>query len=112
LLKQKDWRKELRKYVTKYRGIYHATTSKSPAELLFNHKIRGKLLELHSDLRPDLEVSDRDAELKPKTKKMNTEMQSYLRFKLVTKCLSDRRKPTSSSHHLTPYHTIPDCEQD
>jgi len=67
LLKQKDWRKELQKNVTKYRGIYPATTSKSPAELLFNHKIRGKLLELHSDHCPDLEVCDRDAELKAKT---------------------------------------------
>ena len=56
--------------MTKYRGIYHATTSKSPAELLFNHKIWGKLPELHSDHRPDLEVRDRsarDAELKAKT---------------------------------------------
>lgn len=63
-----DWRKELRKYVTKYRGISHATTGKSPVELLFNRKIQGKLPELHSDHRPDLGVRDRDAKLKAKTK--------------------------------------------
>ena len=63
-----DWKKELRRYVTKYRGIDHATTRKSPAELLFNRKIKGKLPELHADYRPDLEISDRDAEVKAKTK--------------------------------------------
>ena len=63
-----DWKKELRRYVTKYRGIDHATTGKSPAELLFNRKIKGKLPELHADYRPDLEIRDRDAEVKAKTK--------------------------------------------
>ena len=62
-----DWKKELRRYVTKYRGIDHATTGKSPAELLFNRKIKGKLPELHADYRPDLEIRDRDAEVKAKT---------------------------------------------
>ena len=31
-----EWKKELRRYVTKYRSIDHTTTGKSPAELLFN----------------------------------------------------------------------------
>lgn len=30
-----DWQKELRKYVTVYRGIVHNTTGKSLPELLF-----------------------------------------------------------------------------
>nr|XP_058952093.1 uncharacterized protein K02A2.6-like [Pocillopora verrucosa] len=63
-----DWVKELRRYVTKYRGIDHATTGKSPAELLFNRKMRGKLPELHADHHLDLETRDRDAEVKAKTK--------------------------------------------
>jgi len=63
-----DWTKELRRYVTKYRCIDHATTGKSPAELLFNRKMRGKLPELHADYRSDLETRDRDAEVKAKTK--------------------------------------------
>ena len=50
------------------RGIDHATTGRSPAELLFNRKIRGKLPELQSGSRSDLEVPDRDAEFKAKTK--------------------------------------------
>jgi len=31
-----DWKKALRRYVTKYRSIDHTTTGRSPAELLFN----------------------------------------------------------------------------
>ena len=54
--------------MTKYRSIDHTTTGKSPAELLFNRKMRGKLPELHADCRLDLETRDRDAEVKAKTK--------------------------------------------
>ena len=67
-----NWKKELRRYVTKYRSIDHTTTGKSPAELLFNRKMRGKLPELHADCRLDLETRDRDAEVKAKTKTLPT----------------------------------------
>lgn len=62
-----DWKKELRRYVTVYRGITHSTTGKSPAELLFNRKIRGKLPEL-IESHTDQEVCDRDTEKKAKSK--------------------------------------------
>jgi transposase InsO family protein len=38
-----DWKNELRRYVTKYRGLPQTTTGKSPAELMFNRQIKGKL---------------------------------------------------------------------
>jgi hypothetical protein len=63
-----DWKKELRKYVTKYRGLEHSTTGRSPAELLFNRKIRGKLPEIADSNQNNLEVQDRDAEIKAKSK--------------------------------------------
>ena len=50
--------------MTKYRSIGHTTTGKSPAELLFNRKMRGKLPELHVDCHLDLESRDRDTEVK------------------------------------------------
>lgn len=64
-----DWKKELRKYVTVYRSIEHPMTGKSPAELLFNRKIQGKLPNL-SEACKDQEVCDRDAEQKSKGKKI------------------------------------------
>ncbi|KAL1268572.1 hypothetical protein QQF64_033935 [Cirrhinus molitorella] len=62
-----DWKKELRKYVAIYRAIDHNTTGKSPAELLFNRKIRGKLPDFTMP-RNDQEIRDRDAEQKGKSK--------------------------------------------
>lgn len=38
-----DWKCELRQYVTVYQSRHHATTGKSPAELLFNRKIKGNI---------------------------------------------------------------------
>ncbi|KAL1021685.1 hypothetical protein UPYG_G00016520 [Umbra pygmaea] len=63
-----DWKRELRKYVTVYRSIEHATTGKSPAELLFNRKMRGKLPDIGESSTTALEVRDRDAEQKGKAK--------------------------------------------
>ena len=88
-----DWKKELRRYVTKYRSIDHTTTGKSRAELLFNRKMRGKLPQLHADCRLD---RDRDAEVKAKTKAYADKATST----------SDTREKTNSQHHLIQRHTV------
>lgn len=62
-----DWKRELRKYVMVYRAINHTTTGRSPAELLFGRKIRGKLPDL-TTVQNDWETRDRDAEHKGKAK--------------------------------------------
>lgn len=62
-----DWKRELRKYVTIYRSIDHTTTGKSPAELLFKRKMRGKLPSITA-AHAELEVRDRDAEQKGQSK--------------------------------------------
>ncbi|CAM4464842.1 unnamed protein product [Leuciscus chuanchicus] len=49
------------------RSIQHATTGKSPAELLFQRKIRGKLPDITTP-HSDLEARDKDAEQKGKAK--------------------------------------------
>ena len=64
----KPRRAELRKYLTAYRSIPHGTTGRSPAELLFNWKFRGKIPDLSIDHAYDHELHDRDAEQKAKTK--------------------------------------------
>lgn len=65
---KKPWQAELRKYLTAYRSIPHSTTGRSPAELLFNRKVRGKIPDLRIEHVYDQEVHDRDAEQKAKTK--------------------------------------------
>ena len=63
-----DWRGELRKYLFQYRSVAHTTTGRSPAELLFNRKLRTKIPE-NSSLQPfDQDVQDRDSEQKAKSK--------------------------------------------
>jgi transposase InsO family protein len=54
-----DWKRELRKYVFKYRSTEHATTSKTPAELLFGRKIRGKLPDYNTTKCYDLATKTR-----------------------------------------------------
>ncbi len=64
-----DWKNELRRYVTKYRGLPQTTTGKSPAELMFNRQIKGKLPDLNvGSRRNDLKKRDRDAEQRSKMK--------------------------------------------
>ena len=64
----KPWQAELRTYLTAYRSIPHSTTGRSPAELLCNRKVRGKISDLKIYHDYDQEVHDRDAEQKAKTK--------------------------------------------
>ena len=63
----KDWKKELRAYLTAYRATPHTTTGVSPAELLFGRKMRTKIPDIQETARED-EVNERDAEMKMKAK--------------------------------------------
>ena len=64
----KPWRVELRKYLTAYRSFPHNATGRSPAELLFNRKVKGKIPAFRIDHAYDHEVHDRDAQQKAKSK--------------------------------------------
>ena len=46
----------------------HSTTGRSPADLLFNQKVKGKIPDLNVDHAYDLEVHDGDTERKAKSK--------------------------------------------
>jgi transposase InsO family protein len=76
-----DWKKELRRYVFKYRSTEHSSTGKSPAELLSNRKIKGKLPDT-TDYQPlDLDTRDREIMNKKEKQKymqMIREVQDHL----------------------------------
>ena len=55
-----DWKKELRKYIAMYRSLPHSTTDKSPVELNYSSKFRGKLSDFTLEFRDDLDVRDAD----------------------------------------------------
>jgi transposase InsO family protein len=65
-----DWKRELRKYIRAYRNTIHPTTGKTPAELVFSFKPRGKIpsIQLEEVVRDEIEVRDKDNEMKAKAK--------------------------------------------
>lgn len=63
-----DWRGELQKFLLMYRATPHPTTGRSPAELMFGHRIRSKLPQLSAFRREDEETRDRDQISKEKGK--------------------------------------------
>ena len=93
----RDWRKEVRKYLTSYRGIEHATTWNIPAELLFNRKMTNKLPDISTNPLLDMEVRDRDAEQKATQRCMLTQDEGHYTqlCHLATKCWSDKIKSTN-----------------
>ncbi|XP_069761609.1 uncharacterized protein [Narcine bancroftii] len=58
-----NWREALLSYIAVYWATPHATTGKSPAEVLFGRKIRTKMPEI-KEIRDDQEMRDHDAEKK------------------------------------------------
>ena len=65
----KNWQTELNKYLMAYRALPHATTGKSPAELLYGRKMRTKMPDvLERPVEENQEVRDHDAENKGKNK--------------------------------------------
>ncbi|VDH89859.1 Hypothetical predicted protein [Mytilus galloprovincialis] len=65
----RDWRKEIPKFLLAYRSTPHSTTGKSPAELLFNRKIRTKLPEINAENeKDDADTRRKDFEMKEKGK--------------------------------------------
>ena len=60
-----NWKKELRMYVAKYRGLPYSNTVTSPAEYInYNRKFRGKLPDFTLEYRDYFDVRAKDAELK------------------------------------------------
>ena len=66
-LEGKDWKRSIYKYLLNYRATPHATTGKSPANLLFNREITTKLPKLVSN-NASVDLKDRDTQAKDKMK--------------------------------------------
>ena len=107
----KPWKEELQKYLLAYRSIPHATTLVSPAELLFNRKIRTKMPMLKE--RPasgNDELRDKDAENKGKAKLYQDEKRNAkpsnitLGDKVLVK--QDKRDKLTTTFNETPHEVV------
>ena len=108
---KKPWRQELQKYLLSSRSTPHATTGVSPAELLFNRKLRTKMPSF--DQRPEsvlTETRDRDAETKGKNKLYADERRNAKPSNIATgdKVLvrQDKVDKLTTTFGETPYEVI------
>jgi len=105
----KDYKVELRKYVTAYRSVVHPATGKTPAELLYGRVIRTKLptIAVHTCDDHDQAVRDRDSEAKGLSKLQKDEERGAVESSLEpgdhVLVLRDER----SSKIETPFHPDP-----
>lgn len=65
---QKNWQKELNKFLRNYRSTPHPTTGASPAELLMGRKIKTKLPEIPATHPTHPSISTRDCAAKQQMK--------------------------------------------
>lgn len=61
---KKNWQEEVLTYIAAYRAMPHPSTGRSPAELLYNRKLRTKIPQLQLFSSYDQDIRDRDAEKK------------------------------------------------
>ena len=101
----KHWGIKLQKYLMAYRSVPHNTTGRSPAELLFNRKMREKLPDLSLQSVHDQEVCDRDAERKAMSKAYTgtRHSASYFAVDVSDEALVKQDKTNKLSTTFNPY---------
>ena len=105
-IENKDWKRELFKFLMNYRVTPHSTTKIAPAELLFNRKVHVKLPQIPtpSDRHKDSLIRQRDEEAKAKmknyadTKRRATE----LKIQVGDKVLLRQRKKNKFTSKFDP----------
>ncbi|CAB4001197.1 PREDICTED: uncharacterized protein K02A2.6-like, partial [Paramuricea clavata] len=104
----KDWKREMFKFLLNYRATPHSTTGKSPSELLYNRKIQTKLpqVTVENDSSLHQEVKERDERLKKNQKE-------YADSKRRVKCADIKKsdlvlvRQPKSNKMSTKYDPIP-----
>ncbi|CAB4039890.1 PREDICTED: uncharacterized protein K02A2.6-like [Paramuricea clavata] len=104
----KDWKREMFKFLLNYRATPHSTTGKSPSGLLYNRKIKTKLpqVTVENDSSLHQEVKERDERLKKNQKE-------YADSKRRVKCADIKKsdlglvRQPKSNKMSTKYDPIP-----
>jgi predicted kinase len=103
---QLNWKQQLYRFLRNYRATPHASTDKTPAELLFGRKMRIKLPEVSPTVIDcDLRCKDATAKRKMKEYADDETMRNQLHFRLEMMCQYDSESVTNSRRTTIPYHT-------
>lgn len=108
----KDWKREIFKFLLNYRATPHATTGKSPAELLYNRPIRTKLPQVTVESKSPLhqEVKERDA-MSKKTMKGYADTKTRAKVSDIKKgdivlVRQPKSNKMSTKHDPAPYQVL------
>ena len=110
---QKNWKKELYRFLLNYRSTPHCSTGYSPAELLYNRKINNKFPQQAPDLsnsRQHSQVLENDAKAKAVMKRnadtRNRSKKSEISIGGVVLVKQQRRNKLSTRFSPTKYRII------
>ena len=104
---QLNWKQQLYRFLRNYRATPHASTDKTPAELLFGRKMRIKLPEV-SPTVIDCDLRCKDATAKRKMKEYADDRNNAkpATFQIGDDVLVRQSESVTNSRHTTiPYHT-------
>ncbi|CAB4036478.1 uncharacterized protein K02A2.6-like, partial [Paramuricea clavata] len=93
ITEHKNWKKELYSFLLNYRATPHSTTKFSPAELLFNRKIKMKLpnpVHQMQDTVKDKQVRENDVKAK---ERMKANADRVKKMRKSQKCLLIQPQP-------------------
>jgi hypothetical protein len=106
---QLNWKQQLYRFLRNYRATPHASTDKTPAELLFGRKMRIKLPEV-SPTVTDSDLKCKDATAKRKMKEYTDDRNNAkpATFQIGDDVLVRQRKRNkfSSYNNPIPYHIV------
>lgn len=102
----KDWKKEIRTYMFAYRTTPHSVTGVTPAEMMFQRKLRTRLPELEEKTRLDEEARDRDA-IQKERNRMYIDEKRGAKERHLQEGDEVLVRQTRGDKMSTPYHTEP-----
>ena len=102
----RDWKEDLQTYLLVYCTTPNTTTGTSPSELLFKRKLRTKIPDIKHFWEDNVEVRDRDMEMKAKEKLYSDIKRSAEKsnVEIGDKLLAKQDKINKFS---TPFHSKP-----
>ena len=110
--KGSSWEKDINKFLLAYRSTPHSVTGVTPAELMYNRKLRTKLpsFSLESNVCNDEQIRDRDMKCKSRSKDYfdlaNNAKVTDVNVGDLVVLKQDKENKVSPNFHYVPYKVV------